>query len=209
MKGYSKHNYVITSRWEKPYSIQKLRHEVEQHLTYSNEERLKSLMLKALDGNATAYRDLLNELARVLEAYFKRRLHERWVMDAQDLVQDTLLAIHTRRITYNRDMALLPWVKGIANYKLVDFLRQRRHKMMTLMEEDLPTVDVSSSINARLDVDRILSEIPEPTSTLIRSVRVEGLSIEDAAHLSGLSQSAVKVAIHRGLSKLIRRFGGK
>lgn len=166
-------------------------------------------MLLALDGNSTAYRTLLDELSRLLKQYFMRRLYSGGITDAEDLVQEVLLAIHTRRITYNRDLALLPWVNGIAHHKLVDHFRRQGKNAASPIDEYFPAQDEVGATDARLDVDRMLNDLPGCTAGLIRSVKIEGRSIDDTAHLSGLSQSAVKVAIHRGLAKLAQRFGGK
>ncbi len=178
------------------------------NLTYSNEERLKSLMLLALDGNEAAYRALLGELSRLLTSYFQRRLFGS-TAEAEDLMQETLLAIHTRRITYDRNMPFMPWVSAIARYKLFDHLRRQGRRPTTALDEDVPFSDEADATDARMDVDKMLSDIPERTAGLIRRVKIEGQSIDDAARTSGMSQSAVKVAIHRGLVALAQKFGSK
>jgi len=178
------------------------------NLTYSNEERLKKLMILALDGDKAAYRTLLEDLSRRLKPYFLRRLFGD-KSQAEDLIQETLLAIHTRRITYDRGMPFLPWVNGIAHHKLVDHLRRHGRETATPLEEDVPVSDDAEAADARMDVDRMLSGVSERTAGLIRKVKIEGQSIDEAARDTGLSQSAVKVAIHRGLATIAQRFGGK
>jgi RNA polymerase sigma-70 factor, ECF subfamily len=165
-------------------------------------------MLLALDGNSAAYRTLLEELSRLLKPRFKRRLFGGGT-EADDLVQETLLAIHMRRITYDRNAALLPWINAIAHHKLVDHLRRQGRQSAEPLDEDFPIPDEADATDARMDVGRMLSSMPERTADLIRKVKIEGQSIDDAASSSGLSQSAVKVAIHRGLATLAQRFGNK
>jgi RNA polymerase sigma-70 factor (ECF subfamily) len=175
-------------------------------LARSNEEKLKALMLSALEGEAAPYRTLLEELSRVLKSYFARRVHG-GSSEVEDLVQEALLAIHTRRITYERDMELLPWVNGIARHKLIDHLRRQSRRATIPLDEDFPAACEAQAIEARMDVERVLDGVPERTAGLIRKVRIEGQSIADAAHANGMSGGAVKVAIHRGLASLARRFG--
>lgn len=165
-------------------------------------------MILALDGDKAAYRALLEDLGRQLKPFFLRRLFGD-KSQAEDLVQETLLAIHTRRITYDRGKAFLPWVNGIAHHKLIDHLRRHGREMATPLDEDVPVSDEGDTADARMDVDRILSGVSERTAGLIRKVKIEGQSIDEAARDAGLSQSAVKVAIHRGLATLTQRFGGK
>lgn len=181
----------------------------ETRLARSNEERLKALILLALDGNSAAYRTLLEKLSRLLKAYFVRRLFGGRVSEAEDLVQETLLAIHTRRMTYDREMAFLPWVNAIARHKLVDHLRRQGRHDTDVLDEDIAIPGEAANVEARMDVDRMLGGVSERTAGLIRKVKIEGQSIDEAARAGDMSQSAVKVAIHRGLATLAQRFGGK
>lgn len=163
-------------------------------------------MLLALDGDSAAYRTLLQELARLLKPFFTRRLFAAAVVEAEDLVQETLLAIHTKRITYDREKALLPWVHGIAHHKLIDHLRRHERQAYSPLDEDFPTPDETSATDARLDLDRMLDHVSPRTAHLIRKVRIEGQSIDDAARDAGSSPGALKVAIHRGLTALAQQF---
>ena len=97
----------------------------------SDEPELRDLMLAGLDGNAAAHKALLTRLSANLRAYFKTHLARigRGPADAEDLVQETLIALHTRRHTYDRSKPLTPWVYAIARYRLVDFLRRTRTSM--------------------------------------------------------------------------------
>mgnify|MGYP000971012091 CR=1 FL=1 len=95
-------------------------------------------MILALDGDKAAYRTLLEDLSRRLKPYFLRRLFGD-KSQAEDLIQETLLAIHTRRITYDRGMAFLPWVNGIAHHKLVDHLRLWKKMFLCPMKPKPPT----------------------------------------------------------------------
>src|ERR1700732_5585993 len=92
------------------------------------EAELKNLMLAGLDGDAAAHRSLLKCLSDYLRAYYRRQLGRigRSATDAEDLVQEVLLAIHTRRHTYDPVEPLTPWVHAIARYKLIDTLRRTR-----------------------------------------------------------------------------------
>jgi RNA polymerase sigma-70 factor (ECF subfamily) len=90
----------------------------------SLETEFRTLMLAGLDGDARAHRALLTVLSSHLRGYFKRRLARIGCeADAEDLVQETLMAIHTRRHTYDRTQPLTPWVYAIARYRLIDGLR--------------------------------------------------------------------------------------
>jgi RNA polymerase sigma-70 factor (ECF subfamily) len=82
----------------------------------ADEPELRTLMLAGLDGDEVSHKALLMKLSAYLRAYFKGQLMRigRGPTDAEDLVQETLIALHTRRHTYDRSQLLTPWVYAIA-----------------------------------------------------------------------------------------------
>jgi len=173
-----------------------------------SEARLKPLMLAALAGDRAAYRLLLADLGAHLKRYFARRLSNPAAVD--DLVQETLLAIHTRRDTYDPAQPLTAWVHAIARYKLIDHFRRSKLRATLPLEDDAAIFadDDAGSATDRHDVEAALATIPARPADLIRQVKLEGASIAEAAERTGMSESAVKVAIHRGLKALTARFSG-
>jgi RNA polymerase sigma-70 factor (ECF subfamily) len=173
------------------------------------EAELRPLMLKALDGDGPAYRRLLAELDVHLRRYFGRRLGSA-ASAVEDLAQETLMAIHTRRMTYDRAEPLTPWVFAIARYKLIDhFRRQRlRHTVPLEAEDALFAADAEPDVTARIDVDRMLGSLPAASGELIRKTRLEDASVAEAAAAAGISETAAKVRIHRGLKALMARVAG-
>ena len=173
-----------------------------------NETRLKPLMLATLAGDQRAYRALLGELRTHLIRYYARRLNNPAAAD--DLVQETLMAIHTRRLTYDPTQPFTAWFHAIARYKLIDHFRRSKLRATLPLEDDAAIVagDDAGDATDRMDVDTVLSTLPERPAALIREVRIEGASIAEAAERAGMSETAAKVAIHRGLKALAARFTG-
>src|SRR5580765_5101097 len=89
-------------------------------------------MLAGLAGEAEPYRRLLEELSRLLRAYYSRRCPPG--LDAEDLVQETLIAVHTRRATYDAGQPFTAWAYAIARYKLIDCLRKGRAHLRAPIE---------------------------------------------------------------------------
>lgn len=165
-------------------------------------------MLAGLAGEAGPYRRLLDELSGLLRAYYGRRCPSG--MDAEDLVQETLIAVHTRRATYDAAQPFTAWAYAIARYKLIDALRRGRAHLRAPAEEAealFAPASAEAAMAAR-DLERVMAELPARTRALIRDVRIEGLSTREAAQKHGMSESAVKVAVHRGLKALGERYGG-
>jgi len=174
----------------------------------TTEPRLKALMVASLDGDGAAYRLLLGELRSGLKGYFTRRL-SRSAADVDDLVQETLMAIHTRRETYDRSQAFTAWAFAIARYKLIDHYRRRGRRIFVPLEDAgaLFVSDESGASDARRDAERALAILPERTRALVRGVKLEELSHAEVAAKSGMTEGAVKVAVHRGLKALTAHFG--
>src|SRR5580704_18653663 len=122
----------------------------------SSEPELRALMIAGLDGDAAAHRGLLERLSGQLRAYFKGHLNRigRGPVEAEDLVQEALIAIHTRRHTYDRSQLFTPWVYAIARYKFVDYLRREKASMRDLPIEDIREMtssDNSGHVESSLD----------------------------------------------------------
>ncbi len=171
----------------------------------ASEDRLKDLLVRGLDGDAAAYHRFLVELSARLRAFLRRRL-ARAPDEVEDLVQETLLAVHNQRHTFDAAQPLTAWAHAIARYKLVDFLRRRSRADLVLEPlddelESLSTADADAA-EARRDLAKLLEALPERQRLPIVYVKVQGLSVLEAARLTGMSESGVKVAVHRGLKAL-------
>ena len=172
------------------------------------EAELHGWMVAALAGDAGAYRRLLEAATRLLRRYFLKRLGANRSADADDLVQETLLAIHARRATYEPDKPFTVWLHAIARYRLIDhFRRQGRRPTVPIddVDEGLLADDPGEAAATHLDLDRLLATIPSRTGKMIRQVKIEGQSVADVAAEAGISPTAVKVGIHRGIRRIAER----
>jgi RNA polymerase sigma factor (sigma-70 family) len=177
-----------------------------------SEEEWAVLMRAAVNGDAGAYRQLLASLVPVLRATARRHC-ARVGLDsgeAEDVVQETLLAIHLKRHTWDLDRPIGPWIMTIARYKLIDRLRHRG-RWTELPIDDMDNIVAAEGTDntpERLDVDRMLDKLDGRQRDLVRSVSIEGRSVEETAKRLNMSQGAVRVALHRaikGLASLYRK----
>jgi RNA polymerase sigma-70 factor (ECF subfamily) len=166
-------------------------------------------MLQGLNGDAAAHSRLLSELAILLRGFYSRRFGGA-PSDAEDLVQETLIAVHNRRESYDPEKPFTSWAFSMARYKMIDEFRRRKVRVNVPIDdiEDLFADDDYEAASAKVDLNRLLADLPAQQRTAILQVKVEGLSVEEAATRSGLSPSNVKISIHRGLKKLIARVQG-
>lgn len=169
------------------------------------ESRLKPLWLRALAGDEAAYRSALVLMARRLRGYFARRLSA-LPDDVEDLVQETLLVLHLQRGTYDPSLPVGAWMHAIARHKLIDLFRRRgrEHALHEPLDEvdeaRLPLADAEHP--ARRDLAVLLASLPAAQQRAIVLTRIEGLSMAEASARTGVSISALKVQVHRGLKRL-------
>ncbi|MDQ0010983.1 RNA polymerase sigma-70 factor (ECF subfamily) [Luteibacter jiangsuensis] len=176
--------------------------------TPAAEAELRACFIAGLAGDAARYRQFLDGLSGHLRAYLRRRLpHAR--ADVEDILQETLLAVHNARHTYRTEQPLTAWVHAIARYKLMDFFRahSRREALNEPFDDDgglFIASDVEPA-DARRDVGVLLEALPDRHRLPIVLVKLQGLSVSEAARRCGMSESAVKVGVHRGLKALAAR----
>lgn len=168
----------------------------------STEADLKSQMIAGLDGDAKAHASLLRAVAPLLRSFFARRMRDH-AGEVEDLVQEALFAVHTRRGSFDHRRPFTPWLFSIARHKLVDQLRRRGHHQSIDSLSDILVVEgFEHSSNAALDVERLLQALPRKQARAIRDTKILGLSVAEAAASAGMSASDVKVSVHRGLKAL-------
>ena len=178
------------------------------------EPELHALMVAGLAGDASAYRDLLEKLSRLLRGYYKGQFDRigRGQAEAEDLTQETLIAIHTRRDTYDPLQLFTPWVYAIARYKFVDYLRRAHESLKDLPIEDVKEItsrDDREQTESSLDLEKLMADLPPRMREAIQAVKLGGLSVSEAAVRSGMSESNVKVSVHRGLKAMAKLIGRK
>lgn len=161
-------------------------------------------MRAAQSGDKAAYNTLLHSLNGWLRAYFSALARP---ADVDDLVQETLIAIHTKRATYDPRYPFMPWLKTIARHKWIDRMRSLVRRSEVDLPDTLALNTAVDAVTANIDVQKLLGTLPEKQASAIRLVRVDGLSVEEAATRSGQSVASVKINIHRGLKKLMTQVG--
>ncbi|MDQ3561044.1 MAG: sigma-70 family RNA polymerase sigma factor [Pseudomonadota bacterium] len=171
-----------------------------------NEEELAQLMRAAIAGDERAYSEFLRRTASLVRLFAERRIVQR-AIDPEDIVQETLLAIHTKRHTWRDDAPIKPWVYAIARYKLVDAFRHRGRRLEIDIDEIAESfAGPESEILSDREVGRALEALAPGQRSVVAAISVEGRSIGEAARSLGMSEAAVRVALHRGLTAIAKRF---
>lgn len=169
------------------------------------EAGLKPLWLCAQTGDELAYREALTRIASRLRRYLGWRM-QGWPDELEDLVQETLLALHLQRGTWDPTLTVSAWVVAIARHKLIDLWRRRGrrdalHDPLDDVDEGL-LVAVADERDSQRDLAQLLRTLPQAQRLAIELTKIDGLSVAEASLRTGVSESAIKVQVHRGLKRL-------
>jgi RNA polymerase sigma factor (sigma-70 family) len=162
-------------------------------------------MEAAQAGDAVAYRRLLGEISPWLKRYYARRLPPSMV---DDVSQEVLLAVHAKRHTYDPERPFIAWLAAIARYKWIDSIRSLQSNATVPLDDELaaPGND-ETTVTSAWSLEKLLGTLKPAQAEVIRLVKLEGRSVEEASRATGQSVSLVKVNIHRGLGRLVAFLG--
>ena len=164
------------------------------------------LMARAQEGDRTAYRRLLQEITPYLRSLAARR--HRDPNDIEDAVQDVLLTIHSIRQTYDPTRPFAPWLVAIANRRFIDRLRRQgrsrdREIPLTAEHETFcePPANLEESPDRR-ELEGAVNNLPPAQQQALRLLKLKEMSLKEAATVSGMSITSLKVNAHRALKNL-------
>jgi RNA polymerase sigma-70 factor (ECF subfamily) len=174
------------------------------------DSRLAEMMRAALLGDETAYTNFLRRAAELTRRAVTRRLKSTWPSGIEDVVQETLLAIHLKRHTWRTAEPILPWLSTIARYKAIDACRRRGVRVEIPIEdfaEVLAGPDERAGIEESQHMEMAVGTLSGGQQRVVRAIALEGRSIKETAQALDMKETAVRVAFHRGLSAIAQRFG--
>lgn len=163
-------------------------------------------MRAAMAGDEGAYRRLLIDIARSVRgmaraAFARARMGD---ADIEDAVQETLLAIHLKRQTWDPDQKLGPWVNAIARHKIIDAMRRKGARKLAPIEdfEEILAAPEEDDPHALSDARKLMEQLTPRQREIVQSISLDGQSIAATAERLSMSEVAVRVALHRALKAL-------
>ncbi|UCI08854.1 sigma-70 family RNA polymerase sigma factor [Mesorhizobium sp. B1-1-8] len=176
-------------------------------MTGKDQAELSRLLRAAIAGDERAYADFLHRIAALVRGFVRRKIVQGGV-DPEDVVQETLLAIHVKRHTWRVDAPVLPWVYAIARFKLIDAFRRRGRRIEVEIDQIADTfAEPEAETVSERDIGRALDGLPPAQRSVVAAISVDGRSIGETAAKLGVSETAVRVSLHRGLAAIAKRFG--
>jgi RNA polymerase sigma-70 factor, ECF subfamily len=170
------------------------------------EDEWTDLMRSAIAGDDAAYHRLLKAVTPVLRAGARRGLARAGQPpdQAEDIVQEILLAVHLKRHTWDSEAPFAPWLFAIARNKLIDALRRRGRRIFVNIDDFAETLpgEAPQETASATEVAAHLGALPQRQRDVLQSIAVDSTSIKDTAAKFSMSEGAVRVALHRGLAAL-------
>ncbi|EPG75305.1 ECF sigma factor [Leptospira fainei serovar Hurstbridge str. BUT 6] len=175
-------------------------------------ETLAIRMKKSQDGDSREYELLLRQVRDILRAFLISRISN--IDDREDLLQEILIGIHRAKNSYRPDRPFAPWLFSIARYKTIDHLRKSKKRDRTVLAEmeDFAQIQIPEKEEAWMLADGIetwLSVLDERQKEILKMAKIHGYSIREISEKTGLSESNVKVIVHRSVQKIRKVFSGE
>lgn len=172
-----------------------------------DEDELAGLMRAAIAGDERAYTEFLRRAACLVRGFTQRKIGQSG-LDPEDIVQETLLALHMKRHTWRDDSPVMPWLYAIARHKLIDAFRRHGRRVEVEIGEIAEAFAEPEARTAKeWEINRALATLAPGQRSVVAAVSVDGRSIRETAESFGMSETAVRVALHRGLAAIARRVG--
>ncbi|RLQ89393.1 sigma-70 family RNA polymerase sigma factor [Notoacmeibacter ruber] len=170
---------------------------------------LDGLFVSALNGDVHAYRRFLDEVSKVLRAFLRGKMGAGQAADIEDVVQDVLIAVHKKRHSWQPHKPVAAWLFAITRYKAIDYWRaNKRHLHLDIADFEAVLSDHQAEpVILDHELERAVGELSGRSRQVVTEISLNGRSIPDTARQLGISEGAVRVAFHRGLASIRKRFG--
>ncbi|WP_111430886.1 sigma-70 family RNA polymerase sigma factor [Rhodobacteraceae bacterium DSL-40] len=170
----------------------------------ANAPTLEDLLRAANRGDRRAYAAFLKSITPLMRGIARARGSGLGTDICEDIVQETLLAIHQKRHTWREDLPVRPWLYAIVRYKVIDAFRARGHRVHVPIEDFADVIPAEDGTDPTLmaDVDRVISQLDPRSARIVRAIGIEGASVAQVAEDHSMTETAVRVALHRGLKRL-------
>ncbi|MBP7001144.1 sigma-70 family RNA polymerase sigma factor [Amaricoccus sp.] len=171
---------------------------------------LEDLLRAANRGDARAYAAFLAAVAPMIRAVARARGGALGPETCEDVVQETLLALHDKRRTWREDAPVRPWLFAIVRHKVVDAFRARGRRVHVDIADfaDALPAEPGPDPTERRDAERMIGRLDPRSARIVRAIGLDGASVPEVGAALGMSEGAVRVALHRALRRLAALRGG-
>lgn len=171
------------------------------------DQLLKRLVTETRHGQAASYKKLLETLAPMVRRSAASLLVRcGQAAMTEDVTQEVLIAIHLKLHTYDVGLSFIAWLRAVTRHKVIDTLRRNKMPVSSMEEagfaEPADPEDFEEIQSVRHDLQKLLSQLKPPAGEIIHALKVEGVTVQELATRYKMTESNIKIIVHRGLQKL-------
>lgn len=176
----------------------------------NREAEWSALLRAAMEGDGRAYARFLTLVTPVLRGIVRARGRDLGAAGQEDVVQDVLIAIHTKRHTWDQTAPLLPWLYAVTRHKVVDAFRRRGASVHLPIDDfvDVLEAEPETDALAARDSAALIGQLDPRSAAIVRAVSLEGQSTAEVGAQLSMSEGAVRVALHRAIQRMARLVNG-
>jgi RNA polymerase sigma-70 factor (ECF subfamily) len=165
---------------------------------------LDDLLRAANRGDGRAYRTFLTAVTPIVRGVARSRAGGLGAEACEDIVQETLLAIHQKRQTWREDAPVRPWLYAIVRYKVVDAFRARGRRVHLAIDDfaEVIPAEAGPDPTERGDVERVIARLDPRSARIVRAIGLEGATVAELSTSLAMTETAVRVALHRALRRI-------
>ncbi len=142
---------------------------------------------------------IYDEFAECVYSYLRFKLGDQYV--AEDIMQDTFMAVYKQIDQVDAVTSLKTWILTIAHHKMVDWLRKKQLTQSSL-DESVSDEAFVTSIDESLSLRHTLGKFDQDVRTIIYGLYVEGMTCQELGSILGIPEGTVKSKAYYGRSKL-------
>lgn len=173
-------------------------------MTTTADPSWETLMCAANRGDQRAYAQILTAITPVVRGIVRARGGALGPEGCEDVVQDVLLTVHMKRHTWREDAPLRPWLYAVTRHKVVDAFRARGKRIDVPVDDFLEVLAAPAGPDPfeAQDMDRVIDQLDPRAAQIVRAIGIDGDTAADTGARLGMSEGAVRVALHRALKSL-------
>jgi RNA polymerase sigma factor (sigma-70 family) len=164
-----------------------------------------ALLRAANTGDSRAYARFLSEVTPVLRGIVRARSRALPPDQYEDIVQEVLLAIHSKRHTWRQDRPLRPWLFAITRHKVADAFRARGSHVQLALDEfaEVLAAEPGADPTAAREAQRLIDQLEPRAAAIVRAISLDDEEPSVTGQRLHMSEGAVRVALHRAMKRLM------
>lgn len=164
------------------------------------------LIMRCKQGDSSAYTSVYHIFSKEIYNTIYRLVNE--TTEAEDLLQETFMAVFNGIDRFDITGSFRAWIKRIAINKAISRLRKRKIRFAELdtshLKANEETVDEQAFEFRVAEVNRAIEALPDSYRTIVQLHIFENIPHVEIAVLLGLEPNNVRIQYHRARQRILK-----